>query len=115
MCNVFVSSYETTKRKTVTSGLSENLIYPTLHWESPSLVCVQSNLMNPTPGLSNTLFIQHLVYPTPCLSNTLFIQHLVYPAPCLSNTFYDEQMWSDKQGPTLVYITQSFMYVRISG
>ena len=40
---------------TVTSGLSENLTYPTLCCESPSLLCVQSTLIYPTPGLSDTI------------------------------------------------------------
>ena len=46
---------------TVTPGLSntglyENLIYPTLHCESPSLLCVQFTLIYPTPGLSDTFY-----------------------------------------------------------
>ena len=38
------------------TGLSENLIYPTLHWESPSPLCVQFTLIYPTPGLSDTFY-----------------------------------------------------------
>ena len=74
------------------TGLSEKPIYPTLHRESPSLFCVQSALVYPTPGLSDTWFIQHLIYPTPGLSNTWFIQHLVYPTPDLSNTWFIQHL-----------------------
>ena len=48
--------------------LSKNLIYPTVHCESQSLLYVLFTLIYPTPGLSIT--------------------------------FYEEQMWSDKPGPT---------------
>ena len=36
------------------TGLSGNLSYPTLRYESPSSSCVQSTLIYPTPGLSDT-------------------------------------------------------------
>ena len=36
------------------NGLSQNLIYPTICCESSLLCCVQSNLIYPTPGLSDT-------------------------------------------------------------
>ena len=42
------------------TGLSRNLIYPTLCCESPSLNCTQFYLIYPTPGLSNTWFIRHI-------------------------------------------------------
>ena len=71
------------------------LFHPTLLY-IPLSTCVQSTLVYPTPGLSNTWFIQHLhmVYPTPGLSNTCtwFIQHLVYPTPGLSNTWFIQHL-----------------------
>ena len=50
------NTYVCTKPGTVTPGLSDtglsvNLIYPTLHCESPSLLCVQFTLSYPSPGL----------------------------------------------------------------
>ena len=66
-------SIVSTQHSTVTPGLSENLIYPTLCCESPLPLCV--------------LF-------TP-----------IYPTPGLSDTFYEEQMWSDKPGPTVYVLT----------
>ena len=38
------------------TGLSENLIYLTLHCELPSLLCVQFTLIYPTPSLSNKYY-----------------------------------------------------------
>ena len=79
--------------------LSENLTYLTICCESPSPRCPLLLLSYPTPGLSNTWFIQHLVYLTPGLSNTWFIHHLVYPTPGLSNTWFIQH---------LVYLTPGF-------
>ena len=77
------------------------IICLTLCCEPPSLSCVQSTLVYPTSGLSNTWFILHLVHPTPGSSYTWFILHLVYL------TLSCEQTWSDKQG---LYIS---MYVHM--
>ena len=41
---------------TVTPGLSENLIYPTLCCESPPPLCVLFTLIYRTPGLSDTFY-----------------------------------------------------------
>ena len=51
------------------TGLSDNLIYRTLCCESPLLPCVLFTLIYPTPGLSDTWFIQHLVYLTHFMRN----------------------------------------------
>ena len=53
--------YHTHNISTVTpglseTGLSENLIYPTLCCESPPLLCVLFTLIYPTPGLSDTFY-----------------------------------------------------------
>ena len=37
------------------------------------------------------------------------MQHLVYPTPGLSDTFYEEQMLSDKQGPTVQKFAETFI------
>ena len=42
------------------TGLSDNLIYPTLCCESPSLRCVQSTLIYPTPGSSHTFYEEQM-------------------------------------------------------
>ena len=69
--HMYMCAYELTVTPVLSeTGLSENLIYLTLHCESPPPLCVQFTLIYPTSGLSDT--------------------------------FYEEQMWSDKRGPTVL-------------
>ena len=117
---LYVRIYNTTSF--IQHWLSENLTYLTICCESPSPRCPLLLLSYPTPGLSNTWFIHHLVYPTPGLSNTWFIQHLVYPTPGLSNTWFIQRLVYPTPGfsnlfyeelTVCCWMNESLMYIRM--
>ena len=70
-----------------------------------------------TPGLSDTSLSENLIYLTLCCESppplcVLFT--LIYPTPGLSDTFYEEQTWSDKQGPIVHMYTCDAIYAYVS-